>query len=403
MPISLDNYAFTALVFVVAFIVANLLTQGIHATAERARDTQLDGLRGVLALSVFICHVAAWYHYLNTGSYMQSGPGLYYQLSKVGFFMFFMITGYLFIGKILRERKAGIDWTRFAVSRVLRIAPLYLFAIAAMLFIISLESDFQLQESLRVIAPDIFEWITFTIFGSPLINNYENTPLIISHVQWTLVYEWIFYLTLPLVALTMKIRVPTLLIIVMLLLLASIYFNADDLFLPTGFIGGALTAIICSHFNQIKTIAIKPVFSITAIGLLILQGILFPEYGFIQPSKFSAALICASFLIIAAGNNIFGLLTNKAARYLGKISYSIYLIHGITLFVTFKYILGFELASSLTRFNFGLLILGITVLVVLVSSITYYFIEEPAMKQVKPLSNYIKGLFQSNRKGPAFS
>ena len=390
----LDNYVFTALVFLIAFFVANFLTKRIHVPIERERDTQLDGLRGILALSVYICHVAAWYHYLHSGSYMQSGPGLYYQLSKVGVFMFFMITGYLFVGKILRERKKGIDWTRFAVSRVLRIVPLYLFAICTMIFIVYIESGFQFQEPMGGMAGDIFEWLTFTAFGSPLINNYENTLLITSHVQWTLIYEWMFYLTLPILALALSIRVPLLYLAIALLLLTSIYFNADELFLPTGFIGGALTALICSNFKAIKNIVSKPIFSIVAIGLLFLQGFLFPEFGFIQPSKYSAAFICASFLIIAGGNNLFGILTNRAAKYLGKISYSIYLVHGITLFVTFTFVLGFEFSASLSRINFGLLVLGITGLLVIVSSVTYYLIEEPAMKQVNRMTAYIKNTFQ---------
>lgn len=398
---NVDNYVFTALVFLLAFFVASILTKRIDIPIERERDTQLDGLRGILALSVYICHVAAWYHYLHTGSYMQSGPGLYYQLAKVGVFMFFMITGYLFIGKILRERKRGIDWTQFVVSRLLRIVPLYLFTVSVMLLIVFVESDFEFQESMRVMIPDIFQWVTFTVFGAPLINNYENTSLITSHVQWTLVYEWIFYLSLPFVALAMRARVPILYLVVMTLLLASIYFNANSLFLPTGFIGGALTALICSHYTNVKNIMMKPIFSIIAIGFLFLQGMLFPEFAFIQPSKFSAAFICASFLIIAAGNNLFGLLTTNAAKYLGKISYSIYLMHGITLFATFKFILGFEYAASVSRIGFGLLILAMTVLVIMVSTVTYYVIEEPAMKQVKRLTFYFKSIFQRDLKETA--
>jgi peptidoglycan/LPS O-acetylase OafA/YrhL len=396
-----DNYVFTGLVFLLAFFMASVLTKHIDIPIERERDTQLDGLRGILALAVYICHSAAWYHFLHTGSYMQSGPGLYYQLAKVGVFMFFMITGYLFIGKILRERKKGIDWTKFAISRVLRIAPLYLFAICSMLFIIFLESDFQLQDALHVLIPDVFEWLTFTVFGAPIINNYENTLLITSHVQWTLVYEWIFYLSLPFVALALHVRVPIFYLIIMSLLLASIYFNTDSLFLPSGFIGGALTALICSSYPNIKNIAIKPIFSVVAIGLVILQGILFPEFAFIQPTKFSAPFLCASFLIIAAGNNLFGLLTTKAAKYLGKISYSIYLMHGIVLFCTFRFVLGFEFAASLSRFSFGLVMFGITVLLLLVSSVTYYLIEEPAMKQVNNLTNLVKGIRLRSIKKPA--
>lgn len=105
---NVDNYVFTALVFLLAFFVASILTKRIDIPIERERDTQLDGLRGILALSVYICHVAAWYHYLHTGSYMQSGPGLYYQLAKVGVFMFFYDYG-LFVHRQNSSRKKKRD------------------------------------------------------------------------------------------------------------------------------------------------------------------------------------------------------------------------------------------------------------------------------------------------------
>lgn len=66
--------------------------------------------------------------------------------------------------------------------------------------------------------------------------------------------------------------------------------------------------------------------------------------------------------------------------------------------VTFKFILGFEFAALLSRINFGLLILAVTILVIMASTVTYYAIEEPAMKQVKRLTHYIKSTLQINLK-----
>lgn len=369
------------MVFLVAFATADLFTHRLPVTPERARDTQLDGLRGLLALAVFICHVAAWHHYLHTGSYMQAGAGLFSEFAKIGVFMFFMITGYLFIGKLLAEKEKGINWTKFAISRLLRIMPLYLFAMAVMLFIIILDSDFVINEALQDLFSNVLLWLTFTVYGQPIINDYADTLLVTSHVQWTLVYEWLFYLSLPLLAMALKIKVPLLYVLFTVLLVASIYWSADHLFLPSGFIGGGLTAVLC-RYSRLKSISQHPVMTLFAIGLVIAQATFFPEFAYEQPTKIPALLLTFAFFIIAAGNNLFGILTCRAATYLGKISYSLYLMHGIVLFCTFKLVLGISLAASLPRPIFALVVFAVTIAVVMICSVTYHWVEEPAMKQV---------------------
>lgn len=385
----LSNLFFSFVIFFIAFTTASVLSKYFYLNEERERNAQLDGLRGVLALMVFICHAAAWYHFLHTGSYNQAGPGLFHQFAKIGVFMFFMITGYLFTGKILREREKGINWTQFVISRLLRITPLYLFAISLMLIIVFIASGFQFRQPTQTIGPDILEWLTFTLFGSPILNEYNNTLLITSHVQWTLVYEWLFYFSLPLVAVAMRVKVPLLLMITTTFLLLSVYTSADHLFLPSGFLGGALTAIIC-HYLFITPLIKNWAFSVIAIGLVVCQGVLFPEFAYQQPTKIPAALLCCSFLIIAGGNNLFGILTTQAAKYLGKISYSMYLMHGIILFCSFKFVVGFERAASFSKPVFALLVFLITVMVILVSTATNYLIEEPAMKKVGAVSRFFE-------------
>jgi peptidoglycan/LPS O-acetylase OafA/YrhL len=72
-------------------------------------------------------------------------------------------------------------------------------------------------------------------------------------------------------------------------------------------------------------------------------------------------------------------------------------MHGIILFICFKFVLGFDYASTLSRGAFGALILGVTICVVLISSMTYYLIEEPAMMQVKNLTNWFKCMFKRKK------
>ena len=85
---------------------------------ERARRTELDGLRALAALIVLVAHVSnevkLWGGLLGHGS------------GKVGVMIFFCLSGYL-MGALYLDRKPHLpDLLRYGVHRLSRIAPLYL-------------------------------------------------------------------------------------------------------------------------------------------------------------------------------------------------------------------------------------------------------------------------------------
>lgn len=82
----------------------------------------LDGLRGFLALAVFVHHATVTYGYVRTGVW-QAPPSRFYTLiGQVGVSLFFMTTGYLFWTKLL-EKKGKMNWPAVFVGRFFRIAP----------------------------------------------------------------------------------------------------------------------------------------------------------------------------------------------------------------------------------------------------------------------------------------
>lgn len=382
---------FPIVIFLAALITANILAKIIGVPSTMNRQSALDGLRGILALAVFICHTSAWHYYLNTGVFDLPDIGIFRQFAKSSVYMFFMITGFLFMSKLINEREKGVDWIKLFVSRVLRIAPLYLTVVAIMIFLVLLGSDFKIQVSWGTMIMDILHWLTFTVFGEPVINNYDMTLLITSHVQWTLVYEWLFYLSLPILALMLKIRVPLVYIGASVALVTLFIFNMNNLFFPVAFLAGILTAIIF-RFGRIKLLMAHPIFSVLAISLVFWQGLAYPEASYQQPSKIPALCLSIAFVIIACGNDLFGMLTTRTARYLGEISFGIYLLHGVVLFIVFNYIIGLEQVKTLSTTSYWLLISAITVVIILAATFTYRMIEAPAMKRVTKVSAKVKSI-----------
>lgn len=386
------SLAFPLAVFLTALLTTHFLTKSFGAPSEMGRQLALDGLRGILALAVFICHAGVWHFYLHTGSFSPPDIGSFRQFAKSSVYMFFMITGFLFMSKLINERAKGVDWTRLFVSRALRLAPLYLTVMMLMIFVVLIESNLRIQVSWGDFLMGIAQWLTFTVFGDPVLNGYNQTLIITSHVQWTLVYEWLFYLSLPLLALILKIRVPLLYITASVALVLLFIINMKNLFFPVAFLAGILTAMIF-RFGKIKSLLAHPAFSVIAIALVLLQAWYYPGASYQQPSRVPSLCLMLAFTIIACGNNLFGILSSKTARYLGEISYGIYLLHGVILFCIFKYIVGFERLKAFSPTSYWITVCAATVMILIAATFTYRTIEVPAMRQVSAVRSRLKTLF----------
>ena len=85
------------------------------------------------------------------------------------------------------------------------------------------------------------------------------------------------------------------------------------------------------------------------------------------------------FYSVARGNSLFGMLTSRASILLGEISYSIYLLHGVVLYVLFTKTTVVDVSRfSLSEFFYFMPL--VSVLVVIISMVTYLTIEKPCME-----------------------
>lgn len=343
---------------------------------EHARYQTIDGLRGYLAFFVFLHHASIWFYHLRGNGWDVPPSNLFTHFGQSGVALFFMITAFLFVTKLLDSRKNGIDWKHLYLSRIFRLVPLYLFAMFLLFTLVANISDWQMRESIGKLVSEVSRWLLFTVGGGPDINGVANTSIIMAGVTWSLPYEWLFYFCLPILALLLGIVPPYLYIIFGLTLFGlMIYDWHPDMSVVRCFWGGVAAAFLV-RVAKIRAFALTPWGSLLASAIIFYVVTNFPQ---VYISK-AQALLSVAFVLIASGSNLFGLLTLRVSRTLGEMAYSIYLLHGVLLFVLFHNILGFEYSQSLSPMAHWLTLFGASILLICVSFVTYTFIEKPCMK-----------------------
>jgi peptidoglycan/LPS O-acetylase OafA/YrhL len=90
------------------------------------------------------------------------------------------------------------------------------------------------------------------------------------------------------------------------------------------------------------------------------------------------------FIVVAAGNDLFGTLSTPAARCLGLISYSTYVLHGIVLFLALGLASRFVAVGDLDPAAYWALMVPIAAVVVAISAASYRWIEHPFLGAASP-------------------
>ena len=367
--------------FLTCLICASLIGRTKYfsfLSERRSRFGCIDGIRGFLALSVFFHHFIITYYWKVSGSWQRPPEDLFQNLGKVGVAIFFMITGFLFFSRIVNQDQK-ISWLKLYKSRVFRIYPLYLFVLTLISLVVFYNSDFVLNTSFSSVVKDYVRW---GLFLGGTINDFSETKQIIAGVDWTLKYEWLFYLSLPLLYLAYIVLgkwgliATALLTVVLFLYPISIPFISSSFFIY--FTAGAM---ISQFAKKVENLVEKRHSMVSAFSVLIIAVVL------IYPNSLDLIhilLMSVLFLFIAAGNNMFKSFSSKASIVLGEISYSIYLTHGIVLYILFSGENGKEIAL-LSIEKYALLMPLVSVVVVLFSSLTFLLIEKPGIDLGKKL------------------
>lgn len=338
---------------------------------------QLDGLRAVAVLMVFVSHWVPWPYQLS------------FPWGNFGVDMFFVISGLLITDILLRARRfieqgnQGLPFTlrQFYVRRFLRIFPLYYAFLLA--YAMAAESP------VNQLTPWLWTY-TINLYRVFVDVNWEGP---ISHV-WSLSVEEQFYLVWPWVILLApkRLLLPVLLLFCVIgpatkIILAMqgvserpIRFFTLSRFDPLA-IGGVLAYLI--HQRGLPTIANSrvaagllwtgaPLF-LLVVGLRIF-GIGSTNWMILELT--SETLLCG-WVVLQAAHGLRGVVGSVLASgpmvYLGRISFGLYLLHKPIPLVLRE--LGFELGGP-----WGVNLFLFTAIAILVASVSWYAFERPIIR-----------------------
>lgn len=353
--------------------------------------TSLEGLRGILALAVVAHHACCWFYFSQCGVWTTGPHVLFGRLADFGVAQFFYLSGFLFWRKLMKGGRMPMG--KFYISRFVRIGPVYYVCLAVALLTGFAGAGFKLQVSLSGLMTSLLPWILFSQ-GAPTQVNHEDILRITAGVTWTLGLEWLFYLSLPVLAwfARKQWRLAIYALLFGLLFLAGRFLRAGSdvgavhvggavqiagailavyaKFMLVGFGGGILVAALEENLRT----WMKPLMHLRnwLVPALYLAYLVIPGI-----SAVGQILLLLAFAMVVLGADIFGFLTSRPVRLLGVISYPVYLLHGIVYFWAMHNLGG---VPKLSLPAYIAEIAGCVAVILLLATVIHLLVERPTMK-----------------------
>jgi peptidoglycan/LPS O-acetylase OafA/YrhL len=337
----------------------------------------LNGIRAIAALIVVIWHTDQF--------------ARLFQLEKIGYHengmagnavdMFFVLSGFLITYLLLveKEKTGTIDLKKFYMRRILRIWPLYYFALIVSVLLIY----FNIIPEIEQFSDSILLYLFFMANVAYVLGFAISsiTPL------WSVGVEEQFYLIWPhIVKRTTKyIRVFLFFCIIFILLKISIYLiftPSSKIFMFMSYtridimgMGAVGAYLVYSNSKWLKIIYRKEIQILAWLALCI--SVFYHPLHVISFADKEINAIIYFILILNVSTNKETLVTleNKFMNYLGKVSYGIYVYHMIVIYVISSMLLSFQI--ELSPF---VIYPGIVLLTIGISALSYKYFETPFLK-----------------------
>ncbi|MGG4265241.1 acyltransferase family protein [Peribacillus simplex] len=378
------------------------------------RYEEFDSLRGLAALIVLIGHYLmvypsyANYQYDSNSPYMiylfkETPLRLFFSSGNESVILFFVLSGFVLY---LSVNSAKFHYSTYLIKRVFRIYIPYLVAISVAILAKRLLSHIDL--------PFITDWFnkSWTTLDTPslllehlLFIGQFNTDAY-NNVIWSLVHEMrisIIFPVLVLLFIQRKLKYSLLWLFVLifsstvcLYLFGSsvditsviLSFHYSTLFLMGAILAKYRHTLFAYTLKMKKTV--KTSWLMWAILCFMYEGII-GEVDFLNNYIFRDYVVscgvCIFITMSVSSQKVSTLLRSRMLTFLGKISYSLYLYHLISLF-SFMYLFYNKLPT-------GLILIFSFFFSFLLSSVAYRFVEKPSMR----LGSY----FTRNKQGTDIS
>ena len=366
---------------------ADQTTRSMHPPTAADKFPAIDVLRALAALAVVGCHIVA----LGKWSPEALGPlGYWLQYGWLGVDLFFVISGFVITATAIKLR--ALPWREYArvfwLRRGARILPLYYFTLVAFLLLVDHRAVIGEHAVKQVVthALLIHQW-------------WPETAGSINGVTWTLGIEVLFYLLAWLLVgarLILAGRGAAAILLVMLATIvyrlgvfesvpdiaARVFWTNQVFGVLDGFMLGA--AIAAWHGGAELKRVLNPLWLFLAgvatlvLALLILDGNAqyFWERRLIVGGFRLVVAVAFAFMVLGAIHLSPHIHIPRPLRFLGDISYGIYLWHLLLL-------LYLQQTFGLTAMPLA----GATVLLTLgVASLTFFLVEAPCQRAARRMT-----------------
>lgn len=333
---------------------------------SRSQDRihELDALRGLAALMIFIFHCSLLIHFE------------FFYFGVTGVDLFFMISGFVIMMSVERNN----DWRHFIVKRVTRIYPAFWVCVSITAILIIVNEFVNSKNTLG--------FVKQYLANMTMLPSYFNMPYL-DEQYWTLEVELLFYLFIVFV----------------------LIFQREDHLEKVGYVAlGTIffySVIIQPYFSSIYELLDRYMPLLNHFPLFFAGMLFYKQRQQEEWERYIGILLCFLLTLLLFDHSgrshfyvsinlyvlssityfvIFFFLNKKGIvtplrwppiLFIGRISYPLYLIHQYFSAVIIRYIVNH------LRVSFFVAVLVALILTVLIAYLVTRFIEEPALLRVK--------------------
>lgn len=328
--------------------------------ATRGRIPQLDGLRAVAILSVFLNHT------------------LRIPLTWVGVDIFFVLSGFLITGILLKRKISGGGYfSYFYRRRIFRILPPYILTVIV----------FGLVFTWNAFRP----WPMFVFFGMNFQRSFGFTHMWNPLPLWSLAVEEQFYFFWPIIILLVsektlfRISITAIVIVPFLRFFCTPLFSSHfSIYMLTPFradllCAGAALSILWEHRTPQRESFYRARAWLGCLagfgGLALVQ--IWPVFRLANNTRLANGLdyslsVLGSYSLLAWALSDRGwlrrLLSLPPMRFVGQISYTMYLTHMMAIFLVERYVKSITVTTLLAL-----------VVTIAYASLSWFFMEKPSI------------------------
>ncbi|SHE23223.1 Exopolysaccharide production protein ExoZ [methanotrophic endosymbiont of Bathymodiolus puteoserpentis (Logatchev)] len=332
----------------------------------------MEGIRGFAVFLVFLVHYMTLIQPWLLENSMTFQVVLYtHSIGNIGVDLFFVLSGYLIYGMLIQKHR---PFKNYLLRRVQRIYPTF-----TVVFVIYLVLSFFFVSESKIPSG----WDRGLIF---VLQNYLLMPGLfdvnaIITVAWSLSYEFFYYLLMPVLITVLSMRSWEAKYRIVFFLCASLFF-----FTYFSLYGGPIrllmfvSGILLYETIENKFIQGMPPLGLPALLIAILSVVLLKTFdsngwwGYVLLYMLFYVFCLECFLSSGFTSRLFSV---SPLRWLGNMSYSYYLLHGLVLKFIFM-VLGYLYpAQQSETMMLWILLPPIFFLTLIPSSILFIYIEKP--------------------------